>query len=93
MKMCTTTSASLLTLTYSWYYFSTLPLGWLLQPFNNLKDGVFLLKIGQSLPLFVYFRLFHMTQLIKALMVCMGLQPGAAGLKAQTKPLSYGGIL
>ena len=52
MKMCTTTSAAapLLTLTYlcfSWYYFSTLPLGWELHPINNLKDdGVFLLKNG-----------------------------------------------
>ena len=26
-------------------------------------------------------------------MVCLGLQPGAAGWKAQTNPLSYGGTL
>ena len=26
-------------------------------------------------------------------MVCLGLEPGAAGLKAQTKPLSYGSTL
>ena len=25
-------------------------------------------------------------------MVCLGLEPGAAGWKAQTNPLSYGGI-
>ena len=29
--------------------------------------------------------------MIKALMVCMELEPGAAGLNAQTNPLSYGG--
>ena len=37
------------------------------------------LKMGQSRPLFVYFRLFYMTQikykLIKALMACLGLEP------------------
>ena len=42
--------------------------------------------MGQFRPLFVYFRLFYMTQikykLIKALMVCMGLEPRAAGWKA-----------
>ena len=46
-------------------------------------------------PLFVYFRLFHMTQfkykLIKAEIVCFGLKPRAAGWKSQTNPLSYGG--
>ena len=26
-------------------------------------------------------------------MVCLGLEPGAAGWKAQTNPLSYGGIV
>ena len=54
-----------------------------------------LLKICQSRPLFVYFRLFYMTQikykLIKALIVCLGLEPGAAGWKAATNPQSYGG--
>ena len=56
---------------------------------------VFLLKMDQSRPLFVYFRLFHMIQfnykLMKAQMVCLGLEPGTAGWKAQTNPLSYGG--
>ena len=37
------------------------------------------------MPLFVYFRLFYMTQikfkLIKMLMVCLGLEPRAAGWK------------
>ena len=51
--------------------------------------------MGQSWPLFVYYCLFYVTQikheLIKALMVCLGLEPGAAGWKAQTNPLSYGG--
>ena len=51
--------------------------------------------MGQSRPLFVYFHLFHMTQfkykLIKALMVCLGLEPGVAGWKVQVNPLSYGG--
>ena len=44
---------------------------------------------------FVYFRLFHMTQfkykLIKVLMVCLELEPRAAGWKTQTNPLSYCG--
>ena len=47
--------------------------------------------MGQSLPLFVNFRLFYLTQikyqLIKALMVCLGLEPEAAGWKVQTNPL------
>ena len=51
--------------------------------------------MSQSRPLFVYFRLFHMTQfkhkLMIALMVCLGLEPGAAGWKVQTNPLSYTG--
>ena len=29
--------------------------------------------------------------LIKVLMLCLGLEPGAAGWKAQTNPLSFGG--
>ena len=43
--------------------------------------------MGQSRPLLVYFRLFYMTQfkfkykLIKALIVCLGLEPGVAGWK------------
>ena len=28
---------------------------------------------------------------MKAQMMCLGLEPGAAGWKAQTNPLSYGG--
>ena len=51
--------------------------------------------MGQSQPLFVYIRLFYMTQikykLIKALIVCLGHEPGAAEWKVQTNPLSYGG--
>ena len=51
--------------------------------------------MGQSRPLVVYFRLFQMIQfkyqLIKVKMLCLGLKPGAAGWKAQTNPLSYGG--
>ena len=47
----------------------------------------------QSRPLFVYLRLFFMTEikyrLINVLMVCLGLKPGAAGWKAQTNALSY----
>ena len=53
------------------------------------------LKMGQSRPLFVYFHLFYMTQIkyksIKAYMVCLGLEPGAAEWQAQINPLSYGG--
>ena len=29
--------------------------------------------------------------MIKAQMVCLGVEPGAAGWKAQTNPLSFGG--
>ena len=47
--------------------------------------------MGKSRTLFVYFRLFYTTQikykLIKSLMECLGLEPGAAGWKK----LSYGG--
>ena len=46
----------------------------------------------------VYFRLFNTLQfkfnkfkLKKAQMVCLGFEPGAAGWKARTNPLSYGG--
>ena len=43
----------------------------------------------------IYFRLFHTLQfklkLKKALIVCLGFEPGAAGCKARTNPLSYGG--
>ena len=43
-------------------------------------QSIFLKKMGQSRSHFVYFRLFYMTQnkyiLIKALMVCLGLEPG-----------------
>ena len=50
--------------------------------------------MGQSRPIFVYFRLFFMTQikykLKKVLMVRLGINPGAAGWKARTSPLSYG---
>ena len=51
--------------------------------------------MGQSRPLFVYFRLFHITQikhkLLKALVVWLGLKPGVAGWKVLSNPLSYGG--
>ena len=50
-------------------------------------------KMDQSRSLFVYFCLFHIAQfykLMKAQMVQQGLEPGAAGLKAQTNPLSHG---
>ena len=49
--------------------------------------------MGQSRPLFVYFCLFHITQfnkLMKALIMCLGLEPGATGWNAQMNPLSYG---
>ena len=53
--------------------------------------------MGQLGLFFVYFRLFHITQflnkLMKAQMVCLGLEPGVAGWKTQTNPLSYGGLL
>ena len=69
----------------------------LLSPKNHLIDPTyvhFFKKMDQNRPLFVYFRLFHITQfnkLMKALIVCLGLEPGAAGWKAQTNPQSYGG--
>ena len=57
--------------------------------------------MGQTRPLFVYFRPFHNTMTIiaqiltineiKAQMVCLGFKTGAAGWQAQTDPLSYGG--
>ena len=51
---------------------------------------------------FVYFCTFHIliqitiiyfeqSKLKKVLMVCLGLEPGAAWWKVQTNPLSYGG--
>ena len=44
-----------------------------------IYTAYFFTKMGQSRSLFVYFRLFYMTQikykLIKALMVCLGLEP------------------
>ena len=58
-----------------------------------LLRPIFFDKMGQSRPLFVYFRLFHITQfkkLMKAQIVCLGLKPGAAGWKGQTNPRSYG---
>ena len=56
-------------------------------------------RIVFSRPLFVYFRSIHIPiqmtniqyKLKKALMVCLGLEPGAAGLKVQTNAVSYGG--
>ena len=56
---------------------------------------MYIFKNGQSWPLFIYFRLFHITQfkykLRKVLMVCLRLEPKAARWKAQTNTLSYGG--
>ena len=52
-------------------------------------------KMGQSRPLFVYFRSFLITisiiQIEKAQMVCLGFEPRAKGWQVQTKPRSYGG--
>ena len=49
----------------------------------------------QSRPLFVYFCPFiiaiSITQIEKALTVCMGFVPTAAGWQVQMKPWSYGG--
>ena len=46
-------------------------------------------------PFSVYFCLFYTLQfkfkLKKAYVVCLGFEPGAAGWKARTNPLSYGG--
>ena len=58
--------------------------------------------MGESWPLFVYFHSFHfpiqMTniqfeqyKLKRGLIVCLGLESGATGCKAQMSPLSYGG--
>ena len=59
-----------------------------------LHTVIFLKKWANPGLILFYFRLFHITQfnkLIKALMVCWGLEPRAAGWKAQTNPLSYVG--
>ena len=49
--------------------------------------------MGQFRPLFVYFRLFYVSQfkrnLIKVTMVCLGFEPVAAEWKAQTNPISF----
>ena len=45
-------------------------------------DSDSFLKMGQSRPLFVYFRSFLITisiQIEEAYMVCLGFEPGAAG--------------
>ena len=56
---------------------------------------LFSLTMGQSRPLFVYLRLSYTTQirykLIKALTVCLGLEPRVAGWKTQMNPLSHDG--
>ena len=58
----------------------------LLCQHNQCPSLFTFLKMGQSAPLFVYFCLFYMIQikyiLITALMLCLGLKPGAAGWKA-----------
>ena len=49
-------------------------------------------KCANPVLFFVYLRLFHITQfnkLMKVYMACLELEPGAAGWKAQTNPLSY----
>ena len=50
--------------------------------------------VSERMFIFVF---FHMTQfiykLIKVSMVCLGLEPRAAGWKAQTNPLRYCGTL
>ena len=49
--------------------------------------------MGQSRPLLAYFHSFHTANIaqklymIKALMVCLGLEPGAGEWSAQTNPL------
>ena len=46
-------------------------------------DKIFFLKMGQSRPLFVYICSFLVTisiQIEKTKMVCLGFEPGAAGL-------------
>ena len=73
--------------------------GWLIN--HHHQQHVFL-KIGQSRLVFVYFRSLHIQfqltniqfelyKLKKVQMVCLGLQPWAAGWKVQTNPLSYSG--
>ena len=64
-----------------------------------MKQRILLVKYFLNGPIpasfSVYFCLFHMKKfkykLTKVWMVCLGLKPGAAVRKAQTKPLSYGG--
>ena len=51
--------------------------------------------MGQSRPLLFYFRYFHITisiiQIENSIDGVLGIQTGAAGWQAQTKPWSYGG--
>ena len=59
------------------------------------KSVAILFKKGQSRPLFCfYFPPFPITisriQIAKAQMVCLGIEPAAAGWQAQTIPQSYG---
>ena len=64
------------------------------RPMRQVKNRLYVL--GQSRPLFAYFRFFHIAQfnkLMKAEMVCFGLEPRVAGWKAKTNPLSYDGTL
>ena len=73
----------------------------LLLIFNlNLKHFIDFKNVGQSRPLFVYFRAFIIQQskfqfqqykYYKAQKVCFGFEPQATGCQAQTKPRSYGG--
>ena len=58
---------------------------------RNLVNCFFKEELANSGLFYVYFRLFHKTQFNKLIMVCLGLEPGVAGSKVQTNPLSFGG--
>ena len=70
------------------------------QKSNILTLFIHLLKNGPNLASFCLFSFSHcmdkcsteMTIMIKAQMACLGVEPGVAVWKAQTNPLSYGGI-
>ena len=68
-----------------------------MYPGYLIKVRDFFKKLGQSRPLLVYFRLFHVKQfkykLIKAQIMYLGLKPRATGWMVQTNPLNYCGTI
>ena len=61
----------------------------LAQPWCFLKNG----PIPASFSFIFVFTTWYNYKFINALMVCLGLEPGVAGLKVQMNPLCYSGTL